>query len=441
MKHNNIIKIPSSDKIKNHCLDALSVYWPNNQNLISKLPIKNKIISIVPGKPLKLAEVRLPDWADHCGVNNKILIPDECIMNTKESESNWDEIDWFLAIFLLLECWHERLWEAKFGPIHSYSFRLKGWDKRAWEHAWVNRIALFLKEWAAQENTSDVKSLFGKEPISKIRMTHDVDAIRKTFAIRIKQSMFIIFNSLKSLSKGNFKESFKKLKKSISFLLSNENWMVLDKLLNHLNQFNIVSTFHFYGDLQKKGPKKILIDPGYKVNSKVLKTTFNDIILNNHEVGLHPSFDSYNNIEKLSLQKNALEHACGCKVTSVRQHWLRFSWSSTWNCQESVGLELDTTLMFNDRPGFRNSSALLWNPWNQNKSHSHKIKALPSIIMDSHIYDYLELDERQHSDFMRSFIKECKMLNGEAAVLWHPHTLTNDYGWSSGFTKLLNLIE
>ena len=208
-----------------------------------------------------------------------------------------------------------------------------------------------------------------------------------------------------------------------------------------MNQFNIVSTFHFYGDLQKKGPKKILIDPGYKVNSKVLKTTFNDIILNNHEVGLHPSFDSYNNIEKLSLQKNALEHACGCKVTSVRQHWLRFSWSSTWNCQESVGLELDTTLMFNDRPGFRNSSALLWNPWNQNKSHSHKIKALPSIIMDSHIYDYLELDERQHTDFMRSFIKECKMLNGEAAVLWHPHTLTNDYGWSSGFTKLLNLIE
>ena len=61
--------------------------------------------------------------------------------------------------------------------------------------------------------------------------------------------------------------------------------------------------------------------------------------------------------------------------------------------------------------------------------------------MDSHIYDYLELDERQHTDFMRSFIKECKMLNGEAAVLWHPHTLTNDYGWSSGFTKLLNLIE
>ena len=46
MKHNNILKIPSSDKIKNHCLDALSVYWPNNQNLISKLPIKNKIISI-----------------------------------------------------------------------------------------------------------------------------------------------------------------------------------------------------------------------------------------------------------------------------------------------------------------------------------------------------------------------------------------------------------
>ena len=33
------------------------------------------------------------------------------------------------------------------------------------------------------------------------------------------------------------------------------------------------------------------------------------------------------------------------------------------------------------------------------------------------------------------------MLGGQAAVLWHPHTLTKDYGWSNGFSELINLIS
>ena len=42
----------------------------------------------------------------------------------------------------MLEGWHERIWEKVHGCIHSYSFRLKGWDTRAWDHAWVNRCYL-----------------------------------------------------------------------------------------------------------------------------------------------------------------------------------------------------------------------------------------------------------------------------------------------------------
>ena len=50
--------------------------------------------------------------------------------------------------FLMLECWHERLFEKDNGPIHSYGYKLKNWDTRAWERAWVNRMALFLMRYS-----------------------------------------------------------------------------------------------------------------------------------------------------------------------------------------------------------------------------------------------------------------------------------------------------
>ena len=124
-------------------VNSLSKYWPNDSEQIKQLPIVNlKDIRI--SIPLKLASIELPSWAKKCAVNNYILVPIESV---KENNS-WEMVDWWLASFLMLECWHEREWESKNGIIHSYSFRLKEWDKRVWEHAWVNRIGMFLRTWA-----------------------------------------------------------------------------------------------------------------------------------------------------------------------------------------------------------------------------------------------------------------------------------------------------
>jgi len=442
MRSNNFV-LPGQLEIQNHCISSLSQYWINKKYLIEKLPIKRLMIKIDSRNPLKLESILLPDWAKHHGVNDYLLVPSECIPNDCKANKNnlWKEIDWFLAIFLLIECCHERAWENEFGPIHSYSLRLKGWDERAWEHAWVNRIGLFLREWAAYEECEPSEQLFGKLDIAEIKMTHDVDAINKTWAIRFKQTAFILFNAFRALSSGNLFEAIKKIKKSFTFFFTNEDWMVVDKLLAYEKDAEINSTFHFYGDLQEKNLKKILIDPGYKVNSSLLKKTISDILLSNHEIGLHPGFESWDDIEDLSRQKKALEDASGVTIYNVRQHWLRFSWDATWACQEAVGLKLDSTLMFNDRPGFRNSSSLIWHPWNFNKNKPHKIQAMSSILMDSHIHDYLELNNQNRKDVMSYWIKECRIVHGKAAVLWHPHTLTKDYGWSDSFLQLLDLLN
>jgi hypothetical protein len=95
--------------------------------------------------------------------------------------------------------------------------------------------------------------------------------------------------------------------------------------------------------------------------------------------------------------------------------------------------------MFNDRPGFRASAALSWQPWNSGQPLA--INELPTVLMDSQFYDYQALDTSERQASLRHWIDEVKAVSGEVAVLWHPHTLTKDYGWQDGFVALLQAIK
>lgn len=96
--------------------------------------------------------------------------------------------------------------------------------------------------------------------------------------------------------------------------------------------------------------------------------------------------------------------------------------------------------MFNDRAGFRTSSALCWHPWNPISSGSQTLSALPTVLMDSHLYDYQQLDSTEREKLIQHLISECKAVHGTMAVLWHPHTLAKDYSWSDGFNSLVKAI-
>src|SRR5204863_250619 len=162
-------------------------------------------------------------------------------------------------------------------------------DPRQFERAWVNRMYLFLRRWAAHYAQADEDRLLGPLPAAQIIITHDVDAIRKTPEIRIKQGAFHAWNGVRSAMGGH------------------------------------------------------------------------------------------------------LAKAAGAELVACRQHWLLFSWGHTWCAQEAAGLRRDATLGFNDRPGFRNSAALEFEPWDFARERPCALHALPMVFMDSHFYDYLVL--------------------------------------------------
>lgn len=61
--------------------------------------------------------------------------------------------------------------------------------------------------------------------------------------------------------------------------------------------------------------------------------------------------------------------------------------------------------------------------------------------MDSHFYDYLNLDDYDIKEKIKTLIKEVYFVGGIASVNWHPHTLSETYGWKNGYLILINEIK
>jgi len=417
-----------------HMITSLERYWPRQSHRLKSLPVKAMPFPSALG-PLRLVAVRLPDWADETGIEGNLLVPTECCPGAPAPV--WDQIDWWLAAFLLLECWHEREREIRHGPVHSYSFRLKEWDARAWDRAWVNRIALFIREWAARREGEAATILFGALPKPRICMTHDVDAVKKTWAIRTKQGAFLAFNSARLLVRGNTRGALNHLAHAARFVSARNDWWTIPKMQQLEREAGIRSRFHFYADSRRKTPKRWLLDPSYDVAEARFRGLLSELAEGGWEIGLHPAYDAWQSSNLIEAQRRRLQSVSPVQVNSCRQHWLRFSWADTWRAQAGAGIREDTTLMFNDRPGFRAAAALSWTPWNTLENCSLTIRSLPTVLMDSQFYDYETLDVETRQLTLRHWTDEIKAVRGEIAVLWHPHTITADYGWGDGYRELL----
>lgn len=424
--------------IKNFALKLLSGYWGHHTNLIENLPIsqgqQHQIVL-----PVQLSPVNLPDWAKHCGIDGHILVPAEVVI---ENDS-WQDVDWWYVIYWFSNCLAEREFEKQHGPIHSYSFKLSGWDGRMWEHAWVNRIAMFLHCWANFSYQNKVLDTSPK-PLPAVLVTHDLDAVTKTKSIRFKQTAFHTFNAFRALKRVDIFTFLIKLAKAISFFFKSESYFHLHKLNNGtdspLIKRKIINIYG--GDLgNQRSFKEVLIDPSYDVNNQELINGLIALESDGYEFGLHQSFKAWNNYKQMKEQRAKVSKALNRPIETCRQHWLRFSFGETWLEQYKAGFREDTTLGFNDRLGFRNGLALTMNLRLLDKRFKSDFKVVPMVMMDSHLYDYSDMTELERKEKITRIVDEVTSVGGTVSVIWHSHTLGNDYGWESGYKTLLQVLR
>lgn len=207
-------------RLKNYVIEELASYWCVKDGVLA-LPIPALPWPQEEPLPPQMKFIDLPAWAEDIGVKGALLVPAHFIRSDKDGD-DWTKTDWFSVMFWYLNGIPERAFEAKHGPIHSYSYRLKGWDHRLWEHAWVNRMAIFLRKWVARDAKRTEDEVCGPLPQTNILITHDLDAINKTLAIRMKQSAFHFINAARLLERGQYKASIAKFLHALNFFFIRE---------------------------------------------------------------------------------------------------------------------------------------------------------------------------------------------------------------------------
>jgi len=168
------------------------------------------------------------------------------------------------------------------------------------------------------------------------------------------------------------------------------------------------------------------IDGIYSVNDNRIIELLKNIVSRGHEIGLHGSYNSYNDLKQISMEKCILEAVCrkaelGIDVKEGRQHYLRWDVAGTPDVLNAAGLEYDSSGSFADVSGFRFGTSRTFTMWSWVKRSGIPLKQRPLILMESSVISskYMGLGYSQKTGDVMLALKKRSLWRGDFNFLWH----------------------
>lgn len=162
------------------------------------------------------------------------------------------------------------------------------------------------------------------------------------------------------------------------------------------------------------------------------------------EIGIHPSWYSFDDADELKRQKEALENALGHEIVSIRQHYLHYDIRVTPRVQAEAGLRYDSTLGFNGNIGFRFGTSYAWKLHDLQSDTELPIVEIPLIIQDGALLNPLRgmcLDEDTAFGYVAQITEAVERVGGILTLLWHPNAVMNPSSWNLWLRTLKYLKE
>ena len=256
----------------------------------------------------------------------------------------------------------------------------------------------------------------------QIFLSHDVDRIERYNSKNI-------FKFLRLLGGDIFKRNEYKY-----FLLAPYLYLTLNK--KKINQLDPYNYFDWLMNISEKKNIKSLFnfvvsnnsyfDPDYSLDDfKVIKLLKN-ISSRGHKIGLHLSYDSYNNKQQIEyqfqkLKKTLKKENITQNLIYSRTHYLRWVHPETLLFQDFAGINIDTSMGYSDCAGFRCGTSHSYPGYDIVNNKIMKIRISPLIIMDCTLFEKesLNLNTEEALNYAKDLMNKCKKYNGVFNILWH----------------------
>ena len=314
-------------------------------------------------------------------------------------------IDVFASAFFMLTRWEEyvhqdRDMHGRFPAESSLACR-QGFLSRPIVNEYVEVIWQWLEK-------LDIRQKRKQRPFEIVN-THDIDRLRlfqrASDYIGKPVKAFLIEKKLSALAHHS--------KLALQALAGKDPYFIFDYFMDISERHNIKSHFFFMAG------GKTIYDGGYDVGARAVRDVIKRIAYRGHVIGIHPSYDSLNSPEMLSIEIRRLQELTGADIVCGRQHYLRFNVPDTWQHWDDNNMQWDSSLTYWDQPGFRCGTCYSYSVFNILSKKKLTLKEKPLTIMDATLAVAQNHLPQQAGATINYYLDKIKKYSGEFVFLWH----------------------
>ena len=324
-------------------------------------------------------------------------------------------IDIFATSFFMLTRWEEYVNKTRdihnrFPASASLAYKFNFLD-RPIVNEYIEMLWNMLKFLGCQQNR--------KERKFELVLTHDVDDILlyrtyKDLIRRVGGDIIRRKNPILALQ-TIFDYCLVKLGKK------NDPYDTFDWLMDMSEKAGVKSHFFFMARGQTS------YDNRYTLDSQFIQNLVNKIKKRGHYIGIHPSYNAYNDFKQLKNEKIELETTLQTKITFGREHYLRFEVPTTWQLWEDNNMDWDSTMGYADKEGFRCGVCYPFSIFNILSRKKLKLKERPLSVMEDTFFSYYEnLSDDELLKKLVQIKNKIEKYKGEFVFLWHNSNFSNN---------------
>ena len=261
----------------------------------------------------------------------------------------------------------------------------------------------------------------------KIKLSHDVDIVsRYRFATPYHIIRRVMIDILKHRDfRSALFAPWGLLFKSIK-LSKYDRYNTFEWIMEQSEAHGLTSSFYFI--CGRTNPQ---FDAEYEPEHPIIRNLLRMINSRGHEIGLHPSDNSYLDPDTICLEAERLRKICAEEnikqdIWGGRMHFLRWKHPNTLYGLEKAKMNYDSTMSYAEHAGFRCGTCHEYPAFDPLEDRILNLRIQPLIAMEhtliSKSYMGLGLSKKARDKFLQ-LKNACKVVNGTFTLLWHNNQL------------------